>query len=228
VANGDGTLGLNITGAPAISGIASFSLTLGRQSCTVIANVQASAPKPPLPTESVCTSPSGPDGRGNFTSTVNIGGNNVTVTVTSVTNAPGYSSATRCGLAFPITAWGLGYLGNASSVTFHFSRPVSNIQFLFSANMVKEVITCTARNGAKDVTTDLALKTFGGTCVSAWTVAQNQLSYTTDPRPGSNLGAGIALNVGGTYFTDLTLEHNAVANAGGTGTLITFCNAVSQ
>lgn len=168
---------------------------------------------PPAPT-SICTPALGSS---NFPGDYTIGTNLVHVTSSRPTTTNIINNKTFCGQTIPCpTSNVLGQTG-LMSVTFHFDRPVTNVGLLLTAFETGEVITVTATNGATAVT-----PVFTRTCNTTSTFTSNQIVAGPNNSGDNNFG----FNIGGVYFTDITLTHNGQNS--GTASRLTFCNSASQ
>ncbi len=210
---GSQTITLTANGTPSAAGNFNFTFSLGSSTCT--RSITFASNTPPNPTDNASCPIN--YGHTDFPGYYDIGGNQVYVTATrsGAVGTPANGIDQCVDVHNSVNPWEVGNNGTGS-VTFTFSRPVSNIGFDFSAMSVNnnEIVTVTAKNGSSTVNptvTGLSV----GSCYTAGTVSGNTLQN----------GAG-RLVVGGVYYTSVTITHNG---SGGGGYMKTkFCKAVSN
>ena len=126
----------------------------------------------------------------------------VTTTWTGQSNTYGYGF---CGFAAPPTT--IFYSVPGQNNTFTFSQPISNLQLITGYDNADK-ITITAKNGGTDVSSQLVFTKYG-TCAANY-VATTCNSFT-GPSGGSS---AVGFNIGGVYFTSLTVIIESTGNAG--------------
>ena len=204
------------SGTPTAAGTFSYTFNLGSSTCQRSITFANSTPPDPVFTDCSNIGPNLLPG------TFNINGQNVDVTVVT-TSAVSNTNSTGCGVNVPSQSWSVSQ--SNSYTTFYFSKPVSNVQMKFgnAAGTFKYI----AKNGTTTVTP--ILTAFNSSCIDQNNISGNTLILPSSEQAGRVSGS---LNVGGTYFTELTVQ-----GVGGTPPfghaqfqhfVLLLCNATAQ
>ncbi|MDR6404495.1 MULTISPECIES: hypothetical protein [Chryseobacterium] len=196
---GNQNITLTANGTPSGSGYFNYTFSLGSSTCT----------------RSIAFGSVGKDpcnvtlnnwlGQSNFPDTYSINGQSVAVNVSSTGGTGAGQAFQQCGGTSNTDSWGMGISG-ASTTTFTFSKPVSDIKFNITlAGGPGETITVSAKNGATTVSPSLSS---GQACFQQPTIT------------GNNVTASGTFKVGATV-TSVTISHNG----GATGAYlhVSFC-----
>jgi hypothetical protein len=210
-ATGTQNITLTASGTPPANGTFAYTFNLGGNSCA--RNVTFSST--PAPVLVQCSTAYGANA---FPGTFTIGANsvNVTATATCATYPSSNDVYSSCLNFIANPPWLLdhnvsGADVNTSSITFNFSQPVTNVQFILINSDPTTTLTFTTNNGIPTLTK------LTNSCNNNWTISNNQISGYS----------GIIVNSGGVYYTQLKISYNGPTSNGPFGA-VHFCNASSQ
>ncbi|WP_027381015.1 hypothetical protein [Chryseobacterium daeguense] len=196
-------------GTPINSGTFNYTFTLGSSTCS--RDVYYNAQDPAIdPCQTVWL------GRSNFPNTYLINGQSVAVNVTTTGYVTAGSQMDSCGGHSTSNSWKIGTYNSPGSITFTFSKPVSNVKINANGwySGSNNVATVTAKNGATTISNPTLLTS--QSCNQVPTVTGNTIT-----QPGT-----FAVQ---NTVTSITVSYNGVSNgspfpAGGL-LHISFCDS---
>jgi hypothetical protein len=196
---GNQNISLTANGTPSVSGSFNYTFSLGSSTCTRSIAFESVGKDPCNVTSNSWL------GQSNFPDTYVINGQSVAVSVTTTGGAGAGQAFQQCGGTSNTDSWGMGISG-ASTTTFTFSKPVSDIKFNATlAGGPGETITVSAKNGATIVNPSLSS---GQACFQQPTITGNSVTASGTFRVGATV-------------TSVTISHNG----GATGAYlhVSFC-----